>query len=119
MTGHIAQDEVRLLQQEAEIILCPSIWQEPISRAVIEALAAGSALLTTRRGGIPEVAEGRAHIIDETSVEDFEAAIERLITDTKYRRSLQAHAWKDFPFTASTMAREADAVRSDAISDES
>ena len=111
MTGHIGRDEVRRLQQEAEIIVCPSIWQEPISRAVLEALAAGSALLTTRRGGIPEVAEGRAHIVDNTGAVDFAKALERMITDDAYRKSLQERAWNDFPFTAEAMAHEADQVR--------
>ena len=78
-------------------------------KAVIESLAAGCALLTTRRGGIPEVADGRAHVVDTPSIAHFSAAFEKLLTDDAYRKSLQDAAWHDFPFTANAMADDADA----------
>ena len=115
MTGYLEKSEIRALQQEAEIIACPSLWQEPMGKTVIEALAAGSALLTTRRGGIPEAAEGRAHIIDNPNAETFVAALEKLVDDDAYRTGLQQTAWDDFPFTASRMADDADAHRAATI----
>ena len=111
MTGFLPIERIRELQQEAAIIACPSIWHDPMPKAVLEALAAGSALLTTRRGGIPEVAEGRAHIIDTPDVESLAAALQRLVTDRPYREALQQSAWQDFPFTAERMAADADAIR--------
>ena len=86
-----------------------------MGKTVIEALAAGSALLTTRRGGIPEAAEGRAHIVDEPTAATFAAALEKLVTDNSYRTGLQKIAWKDFPFTAAKMADDADIHRAAAI----
>ena len=71
MTGFIPLDQVRDWQERAAIAACPSLWQEPLGKVVVEALAAGCAVLTTRRGGIPEVAEGRALIIDKPSVATF------------------------------------------------
>ena len=85
-------------------------------KAVLEALAVGSALLTTRRGGIPEVAEGRAHIVDNPDMASFADAIDRLISDQTYRETLQDLAWQDFPFTASRMAEDADTIRAVALS---
>ena len=117
MTGFLQQQDIRKLQQEASIIACPSLWQEPMGKTVLEALAAGSALLTTRRGGIPEAAEGRAHIIDDPNVETFAAALEKLVTDEAYRAGLQKIAWRDFPFTATKMADDADTHRATAIKD--
>ncbi len=111
MTGFLPFDQIRELQQQAAIIACPSIWHDPMPKAVLEALAAGSALLTTRRGGIPEVAEGRAHIVDTPDVDGFAAALQRLVGDKAYRETLQHAAWQDFPFTATRMAADADAVR--------
>jgi glycosyltransferase involved in cell wall biosynthesis len=86
-----------------------------MGKTALEALAAGSALLTTRRGGIPEAAEGRAHIVDDPNVETLAAALEKLLTDDAYRTSLQDTAWRDFPFTATRMADDADAARAVAI----
>ena len=115
MTGFLPIEQIRELQEEASIIACPSIWHDPMPKAVLEALAAGGALLTTRRGGIPEVAEGRAHIVDTPDVESFASALQRLVADQSYRETLQRAAWQDFPFTAARMANDADAIRARAI----
>ena len=115
MTGFIPIEQVRDLQARAAIIACPSIWHDPMPKAVLEALAAGSALLTTRRGGIPEAAEGRAHIIDDTNTAAFAKALEKLVGDDTYRTQLQTAAWNDFPFTAEAMANAADTIRDSAV----
>jgi len=115
MLGFIPPAEVRTLQQQAAIILCPSVWHDPMPKAVLEALAAGSALLTTRRGGIPEAADGRAHIVDDPTLDAFAAALDKLVTDDAYRTRLQETAWRDFPFTAERMADDADGCRAMAI----
>ena len=115
MTGFMPLEQVRGLQQEAAVIACPSIWDEPLGKTALEAIAAGSALLTTRRGGIPEVAEGRAHIVDDPSPETFAEALRKLVGDDEYRTGLQQAAWNDFPFTAKGMADIADSARCAAI----
>jgi glycosyltransferase involved in cell wall biosynthesis len=111
MLGYIPIKEMRDLQMRAAIAACPSLWNEPISKVVLESLAAGCALLTTRRGGIPEVAEGRALIVDHPNVSTFSKALTTLVGDDAIRQKLQDKAWDDFPFTASQMAEDADSLR--------
>ena len=53
----------KALQSKAAISVVPSLWDEPCGLTGLEALAAGSALVTTDRGGIPEYASGRAVMI--------------------------------------------------------
>ena len=84
-------------------------------KAVLESLAAGCALITTRRGGIPEVAEGRALIIDSPSVENFANGFNKLLGDSAFRQKLQQIAWQDFPFTDTAMADAADLLRFQAL----
>jgi glycosyltransferase involved in cell wall biosynthesis len=42
----------------ADVVLVPSVWDEPFGRAVIEGLSTGRPVLASRVGGIPEVLEG-------------------------------------------------------------
>ena len=105
ITGYLPKAELLDLQQQAAIA-CPSIWDDPMPKAVLEALAVGSALLTTRRGRIPEVAEGRAHIVDVPDVAGFAKAMGQLIT-ISHREGLQKclerlsvpprRAWRQMP----------------------
>ena len=115
MLGFIPPDAVRLWQERAEIAACPSIWQEPLGKVVVEALAAGCAVLTTRCGGIPEVAEGRALIIDNPTVSAFCDGFNTLLSDDTLRHDLQKKAWDDFPFTSAAMANKVDILRQSVI----
>ena len=109
--GHIPFDEVRHLQETSEICIVPSLWQEPGGTAVLEAMAAGSALITTNRGGLPEVATGRAVILDDLSPSSFGKAIQDLIRNDDKRRALQDAVWHDYPFSATIMAQKAASFR--------
>jgi len=111
MTGFIPPEMVRAWQARAAIAACPSLWDDPMPKAVLESLAAGCALLTTRRGGIPEAAEGRALIIDKPDLDSLIAGFERLLGDSAYRIHLQRTAWQDFPLTDEAMADAADRIR--------
>ncbi len=115
MLGFIPSDAVRLWQERAAIAACPSIWQEPLGKVVVEALAEGCAVLTTRCGGIPEVAEGRALIIDNPTVSAFQDGFNALLSDETFRRDLQMKAWDDFPFTSAAMANKVDILRESVI----
>jgi glycosyltransferase involved in cell wall biosynthesis len=44
------------------------MWEEPFGLTIVEALASGLPLITTRSGGIPEICEGTAIIIDRNTI---------------------------------------------------
>lgn len=57
-TGYVPSDQVQEYFWAADILVCPSQWQEPLARVHYEAMAAGVPIVTTRRGGNPEVVTG-------------------------------------------------------------
>ena len=99
LLGFLPRPDVERHHDTAAIALVPSIWQEPAGRVILEAMSAGCALITTRRGGIPEYAENRALIVDDPSVEALADAIHYLISTPKALAKYQKMAWKDYPFT--------------------
>jgi glycosyltransferase involved in cell wall biosynthesis len=52
----------------ADIAVIPSMWEEPFGLTVVEAMAAGLPLITTRSGGIPEICEGVATIVERDDI---------------------------------------------------
>ncbi len=54
-TGFVAPNEIQNWFAAADIFVCTSIWQEPLARVHYEAMAAGLPIVTTARGGNPEV----------------------------------------------------------------
>lgn len=75
-TGFIDYHQVPSYLKMGDIAVVPSMWEEPFGLTIVEAMAAGLPLITTRSGGIPEICEGVATIVDrENIVENLAAAI--------------------------------------------
>ncbi|MCA1035050.1 glycosyltransferase family 4 protein [Bacillus infantis] len=54
-TGFVAPSEIHNWFAAADMFVCTSQWQEPLARVHYEAMAAGLPIVTTARGGNPEV----------------------------------------------------------------
>lgn len=67
-TGFIPYDIVPQYLHIADIAVLPSMWDEPFGLTIVEALAAGLPLITTQSGGIPEICEGVATIVDRNNI---------------------------------------------------
>ena len=65
-TGYINQRELPDVYNIADISVLPSMWDEPAGLTMIESLACGTPVITTRSGGIPEYVEGCAIVLDRT-----------------------------------------------------
>ena len=58
----------------SDAAVVPSVWEEPFGNTVVEAMAAGLPLITTRSGGIPEICEGVATIVERENIVDHLAS---------------------------------------------
>ncbi len=65
------------------------MWDEPFGLTVVEAMAAGLPLITTRSGGIPEICEGVATIVErENVIENLANAILDLYKHPEKREAM-------------------------------
>ena len=69
-TGFIPYSQMPSYLRLADIAALPSMWEEPFGLTIVEAMAAGLPLITTRSGGIPEICEGVATIVERDNVID-------------------------------------------------
>ena len=88
-TGFINYKNVPSYLKMADIAVVPSMWEEPFGLTVIEAMAAGLPLITTRSGGIPEICEGIATIVEkENIVDNLATAIQDLYEHPEKRKQM-------------------------------
>jgi glycosyltransferase involved in cell wall biosynthesis len=71
----------------ATALLLPSLF-ESVGLPILEAMAAGCAVLTANRYGTAEIAGDAAALVDPESEDDIAAGLEKLLTDSEYRAQL-------------------------------
>ena len=67
-TGFIDYQEMPSYLKTANVVIVPSLWDEPFGLTVLEAMAAGVPLIATRCGGIPEVCGDTAFLIERQDI---------------------------------------------------
>jgi len=72
--------DVRALLARADIVVHPSL-EEGMSNAVMEAMAAGRAIVATRVGGTPELLAGRGLLVPPAEPAELASAISRVLAD--------------------------------------
>ena len=88
-TGYIDYVDIPSYIKTANIAVLPSMWDEPFGLTILEAMAAGLPLITTRSGGIPEICEGAAILLDRDNiVQNITRAIRYLYTHTEKAKEL-------------------------------
>jgi glycosyltransferase involved in cell wall biosynthesis len=78
--GYRSAKDIGEEYRAADILCCPSIWQEPFGNVLIEAMACGIPVVATRVGGIPEIAaEGGVQLVEPNSAVELANALQKLI----------------------------------------
>lgn len=57
MCGHLSRIALWELMSTAQAVVLPSVWDEPFGLVAAEAAAAGTPVVSTRRGGLAEIVE--------------------------------------------------------------
>lgn len=65
-TGFIQYQDVPSYLNIADVAVIPSLWEEPFGLTCVEAMATGLPIITTKKGGIPEVVNNSCAILLES-----------------------------------------------------
>ena len=94
LRGYRPHPEVMAAMNRAAVVVVPSRWEEPFGLVALEALVAGAALVCSRRGGLPEIADDAAAYIDPERPADLADALVALARDAGRREAMGRAGWK-------------------------
>ncbi len=94
LTGRVGPEEVPRLLQAADFMVLPS-YSEGMPQVILEAMNCGLAVVATRVGGVAEavIDEETGLLVQAREPEPLRGAIERMITDEKFRRTAGQRGW--------------------------
>lgn len=84
-TGYVDHDKLPDLYNLADIAVLPSMWEEPAGLTMLEAMACGTPVITTRSGGIPEYVGDAAVVLqrDDNLPNEIARNVELLLSDNR------------------------------------
>lgn len=86
-TGFVPTNDLAALYNMAEFLVMPSLY-EGFGLPVLEAMACGCSVITSKEGSLEEVAGDGAFYVDPYSVESIAEGIEKVFNDKKLQEEL-------------------------------
>jgi spore coat protein SA len=98
-TGYVPYSDMPYIYNLSDIVLLPSMWEEPAGMTIIEAMACGKPVITTISGGIPEyTGNGNCILLKRNSkiAENISNSMKELLNSNNYelRKKAQKQASK-------------------------
>lgn len=92
--GAYSRSEMPFALAAADVVVIPSVWEEPFGTIVVEAMAAGTPVIAYRSGGIPESVEENVTgiLVKKGNVAGLTDAILTLYQNPDLRRNMSAAA---------------------------
>jgi glycosyltransferase involved in cell wall biosynthesis len=87
LLGHVAQEALPALYQGATLFLYPTLY-EGFGLPVVEAMASGTAVITSNTSALKEIAQGYAHLVDPLDIPAMAKAIAQCMADADHRAAL-------------------------------
>lgn len=97
LPGYINPEDLDPLFQGAKFFIFPSLY-EGFGLPILEAMADGIPVITSNISSMPEIAKGRAILVDPFNVSEIAQAMSDLLTD--------AHLWRDLSRSGGERAKE-------------
>ena len=110
--GYVEHKKILDKLKYVSISVVSSRWEEPFGRTSLEAASRGSAVIISKRGGLPETSKS-AIILKKLTAYEIYQEIEKLITNEKKLRKIQKANYKDFIFNHKYISNLIDKIRNE------
>jgi glycosyltransferase involved in cell wall biosynthesis len=86
--GNCSPSEVAVLMNQHQVLVIPSIWDEPFGIVALEGLACGCLVLSSNSGGLPEALEDYGKLFQKNNVVDLAEKLAEIVTNNEGSRQV-------------------------------
>lgn len=90
LLGQVSREDLSALYERAEVFVAPSLWEEPLSRAILEAMHHALPVVAADAGGNPEIVDSgvTGWTVPRNDVRAFADAVLGLLCDAAAARAM-------------------------------
>jgi len=90
-TGFMPHDKLRYVYSAADMVVLPSVWQDPCPLVVLEAMASGTCLLSTAVGGVPEIIKNGVNglLVNANDVEKTAKVVVEILVNSLLKTQME------------------------------
>lgn len=88
----VSNEEALRLLGHCHCLVYTTLWEEPLSRVLLEALACGAPIAALSSGGTPEIIEHNYNGLLAEELDELIAAIKKILSEEKLRKELAINA---------------------------
>lgn len=81
---HISRSRLLNLMRQAQVVIMPSVWPEPFGRVALEAIAAHTPVVTSDRGGLPEIVQKKYGLCVAPQPQALSKALKTILSSKRF-----------------------------------
>jgi len=91
--GQLSHNQVISQIKKSKLVLAPSLWPEPFGRVALEAISQGTPVISSNKGGLPEIIQKKYGVSVNPTVNNLSRAI---TTTYKKQKTITKNIQKNF-----------------------
>ncbi len=92
--GFVPDEDLVAIYNLAQVFIMPSLY-EGFGLPVLEAMACGCPVITSKEGSLPEVAKDSAYFVDAYNVDDIEKGVTKVFNDNSLKNELREKGFEN------------------------
>jgi len=97
LLGYVKECELEMLTKfyrRADVYVAPSVWDEPLGMVILEAMAAGTPVICTRKGGIMSIVKDgyNGYLVRPRNSTQIAQAVNKLLANDQLREKMGGRA---------------------------
>ena len=109
--GFISNEEVLSIMEHSQILVVPSIWEEPFGLTAIEGLSNRMLVIANNVGGLKDIISNRGILLDDINEEILSTKLTELLNNPKQISIIQNKCLENYIYDQETVSYQQDIIR--------
>ena len=90
-TGYMPHEKLKYLYSSTDVVVFPSVWQEPFGLVILEAMASGTCLISAAVGGVPEIVKNGVNglLVNANDAEQTAKVVVEILSNSLFKTQIE------------------------------